>query len=513
MPETQTTLPLKGNEFRNEGNVFIIKQYTSNRPNSIVAENWFDDFRFTQHESDSLIFINNKISGTEGPVWLTDQNRGMRATFLFNQFSLNGGGLNAWPIWPMLRYNTFVGNHGDNLLYFNGTQYGSTVNHNNFVGNTTDYDLDLASYYDLDGRWNFWDTTDPLEIRYDHIHDYWTDFVGGEVFFEPYLTTPEQIAPGFLWQASTYPPDPIGRETMTITLDFSTQMNTNVMPSVSFGVVEPFTQNSIENGEWTSATRWIGSYDVEVYTGDGINTIRVTDAEDAQGRELPMDKRFNFTIQTAGTASGVLLEGNAGLGYTHLHWTTSDIDNLAGYVIYRSTNDNTHYEPIVTTLATAYTDTNVTNANLYYYKYAILNTGLEEVAESNEISLLPDDPSLPTTPAVLDAGTITNYFDRLYATWSSQDPETGIVEYQYCISAAIDSCDTISWTSVGLGTEITKTGLNLTDGETYYFRVRAAMVLITGVRLAQAMASQWTNSHRQQFRRFFLIPVFAQKHI
>ena len=62
---------------------------------------------------------------------------------------------------------------------------------------------------------------------------------------------------------------------MTVTLDVSKDMNTAITPTVSFGVDEPYTQNSIQSGQWLSPTRWVGSYRVEVWTGDGIYTLRV----------------------------------------------------------------------------------------------------------------------------------------------------------------------------------------------------------------------------------------------
>ena len=188
--------------------------------------------------------------------------------------------------------------------------------------------------------------------------------------------------------------------------------------------------------------------------------------------EIPEDTRFQFVIQVAGT-SAMLLEGDAGLGYVHLTWPESDIEDLAGYVIYRSPLTNTNYSPIATVLTMTYTDTNVTNSQLYYYKYAILNTDFEETAESNEIALVPDDFTDPTTPVVTDDGAYTYLFTQLHATWSASDPETGIVEYKYCIGTAVGVCDTVGWTSLGVATEVTKTGLNLQDGETYYFNVKA----------------------------------------
>jgi Leucine-rich repeat (LRR) protein len=83
------------------------------------------------------------------------------------------------------------------------------------------------------------------------------------------------------------------------------------------------------------------------------------------------------------------------------------------------------------------------------------------------------DTTPPTTPVVTDSGVVTSSTSQLHATWTSSDPESGIAEYQYAIGTAAGETDVIGWTSVGTDTQVTKTGLNLTPGTTYYFSVKA----------------------------------------
>lgn len=401
--------------------------------------------------------------------------------------SFGGGGsaikLHSWAQGATIEYNTIVGNvashpsrpqPGMAILGYGGFDF----EHNNLLANESSYDMYLSNYNrprsDADAWLTYWGTVVVNEIRYDRIYDYWQDFEAGEATFQPFLTAPEPLAPGFLWNATTFPPDPIGAETITVTLDFSRDMNTAITPTVTFGVDEPYTQHAVENGAWVSPTRWVGTYDVTVDTGDGINTLEVGGAEDADGMPIPQDTRFQFVIQTAGT-SAVLLEAVAGVGQVALTWTQNDVTDLAGYILYRSAYTNTNYHQIGGGMfvTTAYTDTDVTNGVTYYYKYSVLDTDLDEAAWSNEVSLTPDDYTLPLTPDVFDDGATTHYFDRLHATWGSADPETGIAEYHYCIGTAAGVCDTVSWTSMGTQTETTKTGLSLVDGETYYVSVKA----------------------------------------
>jgi len=52
-------------------------------------------------------------------------------------------------------------------------------------------------------------------------------------------------------------------------------------------------------------------------------------------------------------------------------------------------------------------------------------------------------------------------------------PESGIAEYQYAIGTFPGGTDVADWTSAGTETEITHYGLNLIEGQSYYFTVRA----------------------------------------
>jgi hypothetical protein len=83
------------------------------------------------------------------------------------------------------------------------------------------------------------------------------------------------------------------------------------------------------------------------------------------------------------------------------------------------------------------------------------------------------DPTPPTTPLVYDDGVSTYDLSQLHATWSSQDPQSGISEYRYGIGTELGTVDVVNWTSAGLNTQITHTGLSLVIGQYYYFTVKA----------------------------------------
>ena len=84
------------------------------------------------------------------------------------------------------------------------------------------------------------------------------------------------------------------------------------------------------------------------------------------------------------------------------------------------------------------------------------------------------DTTPPTTPLVSDSGTYTNSTTTLSASWISEDPESGIAEYQYRIAADAQSTRVVrDWTSTGTDTSVVATGLRLSNGKRYYFFVKA----------------------------------------
>ena len=82
------------------------------------------------------------------------------------------------------------------------------------------------------------------------------------------------------------------------------------------------------------------------------------------------------------------------------------------------------------------------------------------------------------------------------ANWdASTDNESGISGYQYAIGTSAGGTQTVNWTSLGNVTTVTKTGLTLTSGQTYYFSVKA----VNGAGLTGSATNsngQTVDSHR-----------------
>jgi len=325
--------------------------------------------------------------------------------------------------------------------------------------------------FDTDADNNFWGTTNRSFID-NHIWDYYDDFNLGKVIYTTILSAPVITAPAFVLSATFEPSSPVGTGPLTFTFDFSKPMSPTIQPTVTFGISPPY-DTHIVSGNWVSPTQWVGTYNVTYYTGDGVQRLRVAGAVGADdGMEIPEDTRFTFTIATIGATS---INARPGYGYVALSWTPSGLPTVAGYNLYRSTTPGgpyTRLNPTVLT-TTSYTDTNVTNGTTYYYVVKLLTTDLYEMAYGSEAAATPNDYTPPTTPVVADDGTCTPYTNRLHAAWSASDPDSGISEYQYSIGTWAGGTDVTNWTSVGTSTEVTRTGLSLIEGVTYYFNVKA----------------------------------------
>ena len=97
-------------------------------------------------------------------------------------------------------------------------------------------------------------------------------------------------------------------------------------------------------------------------------------------------------------------------------------------------------------------------------------------------------------PAVRDGTgadiSTTSSTTQLSANWdASTDNESGISGYQYAIGTSAGGTQTVNWTSLGNVTTVTKTGLTLSVGQTYYFSIKA----VNGV----GLTGNATNSNGQ----------------
>jgi hypothetical protein len=137
-------------------------------------------------------------------------------------------------------------------------------------------------------------------------------------------------------------------------------------------------------------------------------------------------------------------------------------------------------------LSTSVIRTNLTLVDgvTYYFNVKAENSdGLQSAVTSADgiCALLKStlDTTAPAAAATVNDGTgtdvdVTASSTSLSANWpAATDAQSGIAEYWYCIGTTAGGATIVSWTSAGAVTAVTRTGLSLTNGATYYVSVKA----------------------------------------
>ncbi|MBN2316290.1 MAG: DUF4347 domain-containing protein [Sedimentisphaerales bacterium] len=327
-------------------------------------------------------------------------------------------GIHDFVLWPNYRPQFIF---EDNLVAYTGSESGfnieqipedrSTYNikNNTFMGNQLYNVKALVQYhgtvdtYNVDFTNNYWGTTDP-EIIAENISDYYDNFISYRVDFEPFLSAPSPNSPPILLDVELDVVSPVGAGALTFTLTFSKAMDTTRAPTVSFGLQEPYTQHMV-GGDWIDDRTWEGIYNITLFTGDGLHTLRVADARDPETLfEIPKDTRFSFRIGTAGL-SGVNVQASGEVGRVDLYFNPVDEPDLAGYNIYRSDGSGGPYIKLnsAVVLESQYSDYTAPEGIPQYYVVTAVRTDFSESDYSDEASAAAQDWTPPTilhTPIV-----------------------------------------------------------------------------------------------------------------
>lgn len=161
----------------------------------------------------------------------------------------------------------------------------------------------------------------------------------------------------------------------------------------------------------------------------------------------------------------------------HGSWSATDAESGIAryrYCIGTAVGSNNVADWLDVGPATEHTRTGLSLVNSQtYYISVIATSGAGGTSASVSSNGIKADFTAPTTPVVTDTGTYWGYRTSLWASWTAQDPESGIGEYQISAGTARGATDVAAWLSVGTETNHTITGLHLTDGVTYYVNVKA----------------------------------------
>ncbi len=261
------------------------------------------------------------------------------------------------------------------------------------------------------------------------MYDFWDDPQLKQTIKTNYQQ-PSKSAHGCVWKVeidSIDPQDevldPLGAGTYQFDVYFNKCMDITYHPTLSFGVRDPHTQHIVsDNAYWSAdSSIWTAFYDIGIETGDGINFIRVSDAVDTAGFEIPVEdnERFTFVIQAAASAS-IEFFAIPGIGKVELEWPPAETEDALGFNLYRyqfidsvNTTDSIRInEELITD--TLFTDFDVNPNETYYYFYKILGTDMAESDRSKIMSATPfnaatGDANGDLAVNVLDITTIVSY--------------------------------------------------------------------------------------------------------
>ena len=324
--------------------------------------------------------------------------------------------------------NFYYGTHGYTLGIKSNTLFMDYAVLPSYLG-TSREDLVRPYIYEMGNADDTWGIIDLSNMRKEPIHEahgiVWKVLVNGKDAQDEF----EELAP-------------LGVGRHKFEVYFNRPMNTAVTPQISFGVRDPYTQQSVaEDGSWNA--------DGTIYTvyktingktmSDGINRIYVYGAEDNERFPCPYEKnRFNVVVQAAGSlATGFAAE--EGLGCVKLKWdkSSNQKEDALGYNVYRYhqktlsagwrdgswhdeelVNDTVRLNQDILDLeTTTLTDYDVTPGTTYYYFYSVLGTDLQASDMSNTVVATPrtstrGDANGSGNVDVADVITTANYITK-----------------------------------------------------------------------------------------------------
>ncbi len=266
----------------------------------------------------------------------------------------------------------------------------------------------------------YWGTDNPSVIS-DIIIDS-NDIVSyGTITYEPFLTKSSDMSSIYpfvvdAWitdAAGNRIDDVIGAQEVTFHVLFNRDMNTGDDLTVAYGPAEPYNDYRV-TGEWKSARKWEGTYQVNPIIDYGTMYIYVAGghAADDYWLETAPDSRHWFEISGVGAEALVLQSWAEGDGI-HLTWTQDDFETLAGFNLYRTQTIGEIYDEYGQPIGTgpvgvqkinpvlipsdtlSYVDADVIEGETYHYYFTVVQTDFAESDGSNVTACTALDMTKP----------------------------------------------------------------------------------------------------------------------
>jgi len=224
--------------------------------------------------------------------------------------------------------------------------------------------------------------------------------------------------------------------------------------------------------------------------GNGEQTIRTGDISTVRLRITPHDgtvagtavtSTADFTVDNEDPAAPTMTgEPTYTIGTTNtIDWGT--VTDGAYYYAECDSADTFNSADLQTSgwiAGTSKEFTGLVDGTKYYYRVKAKDeVGNQSTWSATEYST--QDDTAPTAPGAVYDGTGTDIdytasTTQLSSNWTAATDDTsGVAKYWYAIGTTAGGTDTVAWTDIGNVLTVTKSGLSLTDGTTYYFTVKA----------------------------------------
>lgn len=249
---------------------------------------------------------------------------------------------------------------------------------------------------------NYWGTTNEalIDLQILDGQDY-VDY--GVVNYKPYLTTPPELVFPYVTDVEVQNSkgeavSSVGNETITVTVSFSRDMNTEQPIEVTFGSASPY-RDYVIAGDFVDERTWEGTYTISSRIGNGYQYFSIGGGEADNGKDLYTDwARFGFEIDTT-AAQAMIMQGSATEEGITLTWMQDDFDTLMGYNVYRSTALDGQYQRLNSSIIPVgnetFFDDTVEPGTQYFYNFTVVQTDLTESTPSGKITIWSKDTMAP----------------------------------------------------------------------------------------------------------------------
>lgn len=279
----------------------------------------------------------------------------------------------------------------------------------------------------------------------------------------------------------------VGQTSVTMTATGTLSHLTSGQSGLYFENVGPLT-----NSGWTTTNSWTetglganqsATYRVKARNGDSDETAVSSNATAYTLAVTPSVTNARTTSTWYTTASFPFTDG-AGFGaggvqYYRYIWDQVASHSFTGTESTWSDNNSNCPGSSCTTLSTTLTRTATSDASNWYLH--LLSYNGQDVATDSGTDFGPYyfDGTNPTAIATVADGTgsdatYTTSTTQLSANWTAAtDATSGLQKYEYAIGTTSGGTNVLTYTNNSTATAVTKTGLTLTNGTTYYISVRA----------------------------------------